>query len=255
MITRCTMHTAWRRGGELTALVAGMAALAVATLGFASAAGAAGNAPRLEKPSGIEGASSSAYLAGYQATPNGRLGERQRHLHRARLLVHATDKDDGAKEWTGVYTDTLESVRLRRRRLHVERPGVQLRLLDAGGQLQPARSSGGRRRRRLAVPVGHLDLGRDPRPDQRRVLVWRTTTSTRATPSSTSVPSTSLRGIPVPTFTKVKFTNATVNGDYLGFDSPTEVNTLNGGDLLMKAGPLMTSGTGSSFSVKFKHAS
>ncbi len=62
-------------------------------------------------------------------------------------------------------------------------------------------------------------------------------------------------GIPAPTFSKVKITNATVNGDYLGFDSPTEVNALNGGDLLMKAGPLVTSGTGSTFSVKFKHAS
>ena len=41
--------------------------------------------------------------------------------------------------------------------------------------------------------------------------------------------------VPIPTFTKLKFTNATVNGDYLGFDSPTQYNTLNGGDLLIKA--------------------
>ncbi len=61
-------------------------------------------------------------------------------------------------------------------------------------------------------------------------------------------------GSPVPTFSKIKYTNATVNGDYLGFDSPTEFNTLNGGDLLIKAGAVTTSGTGSSFSDTFKHA-
>ena len=61
--------------------------------------------------------------------------------------------------------------------------------------------------------------------------------------------------VPIPTFTKLKFTNATVNGDYLDFDSPTQYNTLNGGDLLIKAGVLTTSATGSSFSDKFKAAS
>ena len=62
-------------------------------------------------------------------------------------------------------------------------------------------------------------------------------------------------GVPVPTFKKIQFTNATVNGDYLGFESPTEYNTLNGGDLLVKASALTTSATGSSFSDTFKHAS
>ena len=62
-------------------------------------------------------------------------------------------------------------------------------------------------------------------------------------------------GVAVPTFSKIKFTNATVNGDYLSFDGPTQFNALNGGDLLMKAGALTTSATGSSFSDTFKHAS
>ena len=62
-------------------------------------------------------------------------------------------------------------------------------------------------------------------------------------------------GRPVPTFTTANFTNATVNGDYLGFDSPTEVNALNGGDLLIKSGKLHTTGTGSVFTETFKHAS
>jgi hypothetical protein len=28
-------------------------------------------------------------------------------------------------------------------------------------------------------------------------------------------------------------TNATVNGDYLGFESPTQYNSINGGDVLI----------------------
>ncbi len=50
MITHSNIHTAWRHRGRVAALVAAMAALSVATLGFGSAAGAARNAPRLEKP-------------------------------------------------------------------------------------------------------------------------------------------------------------------------------------------------------------
>ncbi len=70
MSTHHNMHRAWRQGGRLTAVVAGAAALGGATLGFASAAGAAGNAPKLVKPLG---ASPSTYLAGYQDTPTGGL--------------------------------------------------------------------------------------------------------------------------------------------------------------------------------------
>ena len=65
----------------------------------------------------------------------------------------------------------------------------------------------------------------------------------------------SRRGKPIPTFTTANFTNATVNGDYLGFDGPTELNVLNGGDLLIKSGKLHTSATGSVFTETFKKAS
>jgi hypothetical protein len=60
---------------------------------------------------------------------------------------------------------------------------------------------------------------------------------------------------PVASFKKVAFTNATVNGDDLGFESPAQFNTLNGGDLLIKTGGIITTGTGSAFSIKFKHSS
>ncbi len=66
-----------------------------------------------------------------------------------------------------------------------------------------------------------------------------------------------LTNSPVPTFTKVHFSNATVNGDDLGFSSvgAVQYNDLNGGDLLVKSGALTTSATGTIFSVKFKRAS
>ncbi len=75
-------------------------------------------------------------------------------------------------------------------------------------------------------------------------------------PSDTWVSRTvlTINGQRVPTFTKDAFTNATVNGDYLGFDGPTKVNTLNGGDLVLKTGQLTTTCAGSSFAVKFKAA-
>jgi len=59
----------------------------------------------------------------------------------------------------------------------------------------------------------------------------------------------------LPIFKKVNFTNATVNGDYLGFDSPTRINAVNGSDLLLKTTALVASDAGSGFSVKFKNAS
>ncbi len=64
-------------------------------------------------------------------------------------------------------------------------------------------------------------------------------------------------GRPVPTFTKVKLSSATVNGDDLGFSSLGAIqdNALNGADVLIKAGGLSTTGAGSSFTLKFKHAS
>ncbi len=53
-------------------------------------------------------------------------------------------------------------------------------------------------------------------------------------------------------FKTVVFTNATVNGDDLGFESPMKVDAFNLDDLLMKTGGLSTTAAGSTFTVKFK---
>ena len=103
MITRSKIYAAWH-GGRVATLAAGMAALSVATLGFASAAG--GTTPSLVKPLG---ASASTYLAGYQATPTGGLASASVTFTVPTVSCTATDKADSAIEWTGVYTNTLET--------------------------------------------------------------------------------------------------------------------------------------------------
>ncbi len=59
MITRSNTRIGGRHAGKLTTLVAGVAALSLATLGFASSAGAT--------------TGSSTYLAGYELVPGGGL--------------------------------------------------------------------------------------------------------------------------------------------------------------------------------------
>ncbi len=62
-------------------------------------------------------------------------------------------------------------------------------------------------------------------------------------------------GRPIPKFGKVSFSNATVNGDYLGFESPTRINTVNGGETQIKTSALHTTGAGSSFTATFERSS
>ncbi len=60
----------------------------------------------------------------------------------------------------------------------------------------------------------------------------------------------------VPTFTKIVFSNATVNGDYLGFEDATKYNDVTSSDhLLIKTKTSSTTGAGTTFSLKFKNPS
>ncbi len=56
-------------------------------------------------------------------------------------------------------------------------------------------------------------------------------------------------------FTTTTMSNATVNGDYLGFEKPTHDNLYNGSDLLAKSGALKTGAKGTSFNVAFVSSS
>ncbi len=202
----------------------------------------------------MEGVSSSDHLAGYQATPNGGLASASVTFTVPTISCTATDEADGAEVDSGVYSnfDVLALVAA-----YCTSSGAKYvyALQTRSGYFNPAGAAPGH------VVVASLfqsdtstwaeihdltngDYWYDDNSANQGDTVVEIGTNTYA-----------YEGIPVPTFKKIQFTNATLNGDYLGFDSPTQYNTLNGGDLLIKAGALTTSGTGSSFSDKFEAAS
>jgi hypothetical protein len=237
-----------------TALVAGAVAFAVATLGLASAAGAAGT-HRGWKSRRCRGCQLVELPRRLPGDPNWWAGERQRDLHRACHLVHGRGQGGPCAGVERRLHGHAGVVRPRRRLLPVERPGVQLAILDAGRRLQRNRRSGGRCRRRLAFQSATSTWAEIH--DLTAGAYWFADNT--ANQGDTVVDVGTLNevqgGLRIPTFTKAKFTNASVNGDYLGFDNPTQFNALNGGGLLLKTGGLVTSGTGSTFSETFKHAS
>lgn len=251
---RASRFTARGKSGRVTALVAGIAALTVATVGFVSTAGAAGTTAKLEKPSVSEGASSSPYLAGYQATPTGGLASASVTFTVPTVSCTATDKADRAIEWTGVYTNTLETQAFVDGFCESSGPIYSYVLAtEAGSFVQPGAAAGD-------VVVASLFQSGTSTWAQIHDLTngqyWFDDNSVNQGDTAVDIGTlTEAPEAPVPNFTKLKFTNATVNGDYLGFDSPTQFNTLNGGDLVIKAGALTTNATGSSFSDTFKHAS
>jgi hypothetical protein len=60
----------------------------------------------------------------------------------------------------------------------------------------------------------------------------------------------------VPTFTKIVFSNATVNGDYLGFEGATKYNDVTSSDhLLLKTKASSTTGAGTMFQIRFMNPS
>ncbi len=255
MITRSNMQTAWRHSGRVTTLVAGAAALAVVTLGFTSAAGAVGNTPSLAKPSGIEAASSSTYVAGYLATPNGGLASASVTFTVPTISCTAADKGEDATLEPGVFTDTLSAIAVVDAYCTSSGPAYNYLLATDSGSYFPTGAAPGH------VVVASLFESATSTWAEIHDLTngeyWYDDNSANQGDTVADIGTLSFDylDIPVPTFKKVLFTKATVNGDYLGFDSPTEYNTVNGSDLVIKAGALTTSATGSGFSDTFKHAS
>jgi hypothetical protein len=262
MINRTEFTRTFARGRRLTTALAGMTALAVATLGFTSAAGAAGTAPTLVKPpaglhsSGIRfGANASPSVAGFQVSPSGGLASASATFTVPTATCTPTDDTDGAVVFDGVYTETLESYAL-----------IQI-LCQSGTHptydyfvLTEAGIVGGSGVAPGDVVVTSLFQSATSTYAEIHDLTadkyWFTDNSANQGDTGVDIGtySQTFNGNPVPTFAKVTFTNATVNGDYLGFESPAKYNALNGGDLLIKTGGLTTTGAGSSFTEKFKHA-
>ena len=216
MITRSKIYAAWH-GGRVATLAAGMAALSVATLGFASAAG--GTTPSLVKPLG---ASASTYLAGYQATPTGGLASASVTFTVPTVSCTATDKADSAMEWTGVYTNTLETEAFVDGFCESSGPIYSYVLAtEAGSFVQPGAAAGD------VVVASLFQSGTSTRAeihDLTNGQYWFDDNSINQGDTIVDIGTlTEAPEVPIPTFTKLKFTNATVNGDYLDLDSPDPV--------------------------------
>ncbi len=255
MITRSNRHTARRHAVRVTAPLAGAAVLALATLVSTYAAGAAGNAPRLEKVSAIADAISSDSVAGYQAVPAGGLASASVTFTVPAISCTPTDKTDGASVESGVFTTNMDAAAVVDAYCTSSGPTYNYYVATESGNSFPAGAAAG------DVVVASLFQSATSTWAQIHDLTngeyWFDDNSASQGDDAVDIGTFSFTylGYPVPTFKKIHFTNATVNGDYLGFDSPTEYNTLNGSDLVIKAGALTTSATGSSFSDTFKHAS
>jgi hypothetical protein len=244
---------------RLSACFAGLAALGAATLGFASAAGAAGAAPAVaQTPAGVHplGASSSPDIAGYQDTPTGGLASASVTFTVPKISCTTADTNKGAEEWNGVFTNSLSTYALVASQCLSSGPVYDWQFQTLAGVFnQPGAAPGD-------VVVASLFQSASSTfaelHDLTQKVTWVADNSVNQGDTIVNIGTFNedqSLGVPVPTFTKANFTNATVNGDYLGFESPTEINALNGGDLLIKSGKLHTTATGSVFTETFKHAS
>ena len=249
----------WARH-EALSLFAGMAALAAATLGFASAAGAAGTAPlpQLARPSaGVHplAAGSSAYLGGYQATPTGGLASASVTFTVPKISCTTTDKNKTAEEWNGVYTDSLNTYALVVGGCLSSGPVYEWQFSTLAGTFDEPGAAAGDVVVASLFQSGSSTLAELHDLTERELGFGQPRQPRRHRRRHRDIERCSSAGNPIPTFTTANFTNATVNGDYLGFDGPTEFNALKGGDLLIKSGKLHTSATGSVFTEAFKKAS
>jgi hypothetical protein len=244
---------------RLSACFAGLAALGAATLGVASAAGAAGTAPAVaQTPAKAHplGASSSADIAGYQATPTGGLASASVTFTVPKISCTPADTNKGAEDWNGVFTNSFSAYALVASQCLSSGPVYDWQFQTLAGTFnEPGAAAGD------VVVASLFQAGNSTFAeihDLTQNATWEANNTVNQGDTVVNIGTfnedVSL-GVPVPTFTKANFTNATVNGDYLGFESPTEINALNGGDLLIKSGKLHTTATGSVFTETFKHAS
>jgi hypothetical protein len=237
---------------------AAMAAVAVGTVGFASGAGAAPVSVLPKAAALPPSAGASTYLAGYQVTPSGGLASASVTFTVPSITCTGNDKKTGAKMFDGVYTDSLATYAFVASFCTTTGPAVEFLLTTpAGGGPETGVSPGDtvvasmfQSSSSTWAEVHDLTSG----------FYWFSEDGINGGDTVIDIGSLnqfSIGGGPVPTFTKVKFSNATVNGDDLGFGSvgATQFNDLNGGDLLIKSGVLTTTGAGTSFADTFKHAS
>jgi hypothetical protein len=256
MIRQNDARATARWGRKLSAAAAGLAALSVGTLGFASGAGAAGGTP-LARPLTIQGAGTSNGVAGYYFGPTGGLASASVTFTVPKITCTTSDKNKDAIQYDGVYTLSFSVYALVGTSCSSTGASYQYYFAtDAGAITEPGAAPGD-------VVVASLFESASSTyaeiHDLTANVYWFANNSVNQGDTAVALGALSgtYSGVPVPTYTTVKFSNATVNGDYLGFDSPAAYNTVNPSDgvLIAKPSKLKTTATGSSFSVAFKHAS
>ena len=224
-------------------------------------ASAAGTAPALKKPSAARpplihaGPTTSTYFGGYQATPSGGLASASATFTVPTAKCTPTDVSADAIEWNGVYTDTLGAYAFVEDYCTPTGPAYDYNFkTNAGTLTEPGAAPGD-------VVVTSLFQSATATEAEIHDLTtnayWVAANSGNQGDTVVDIGTYNYAayGFPIPTFSKIKFSNATVNGDCLGFDSPTQVNAVSGATVLIQAGGLTTTAAGSSFTDKFLHAS
>ncbi len=243
-------------GRKLSAAAAGLAALSVGTLGFTSVAGAAAGAP-LARPLTIQGAGTSNGIAGYYFGPTGGLASASVTFTVPKITCTTSDKNKDAIQYDGTYTLALDVYALVGTSCGSTGASYQYYFAtSAGSFIEPGAAPGD------VVVTSLFQSGSATYAeihDLTANVYWFADNTVNQGDTAVAIGALNgtYTGLPIPTYTTVKFSNATVNGDYLGFDSPGQYNTVNPSDsvLIAKPSKLKTTATGSSFSVAFKHAS
>jgi hypothetical protein len=230
--------------------VAGAAAFVGATAGFTSIAGAATPMVPHAHPDGV---SAGTYLAGYQVTPSGGVASASATFTIPKFTCTKKDDTDGAEFDLGVYTDDFHAWSWINAACGSSGVSYYYFLGSPSGQLiQPAKAGD--------TVVTSLSQSATTTYTKIHDLTngqyWFDEGANTADETIVDVGSLNyFPSLPLPTFSKATLSNATVNGDYLGLESPTGYNALDGGVTLVKTGPLSTNAAGSSFAVTFEHGS
>jgi hypothetical protein len=259
MNTFVRVRTSWpRRRWSVATALAAMAALAVGSVSYTSGASAPPPpAPRnhVVVPDAIE---PTTYLAGYDVMPTRGLASASVTFTVPAATCTAADQADLADVFEGVSTTGTVTQQLT--------AGVRTMCSPSGMTLDAD----------VATPAGNASKsGVSPGDtivasmfqtsfnswaevhDLTNGSYWSATDPAFVDATTVDIGSQSRAGA-LPTFAKVAYANATVDGDYLGFNSVggvTQCNLVIGGVTLMKPGPLTTTAGGTTFTVKFKNAS
>jgi hypothetical protein len=237
------------RGRKLLAALTASTALAAGTLGVLTATGAAGAAAPAVSPD----TASSLYLAGYQVAPTGGLASASDTFTVPKISCPGKDIAEDATQYDGVYTDDVLNYAFVTTECTSSGPSYFFNFsTEAGSFDEPGAVPGD------TVVASLFESGSATWAeihDLTQNLYWVANNDVNEGETVVDVGTLNAiyEGLAVPTYTKVKFSKATVNGDYLGFENPTRYNTYKGSVLIVKTGALTTNATGSSFSTTFKH--